>query len=318
MPPKDFWSDPNPWLLGIVGAAIAGILAGIVLHFLFRKRRRDRSRRVSAKDRAVAIDEVEASSQVRIITGDARAVQITAGAGGVLNVYLDGLPDTTGKEKELFDKGQAHERNFQWGEAIETYRKCLGLEPEPSERIALHILIGNSFEVQGQLEEALGNYHEAMDLAKQFSNRAGLAGALNNIGAVYREQGELKKAVDYHQRALEINQEIAPRSSETATCLDNIGRVHHEQGEPKKALDYYQRALEIDQEIAPRSSGTATNLNNIGGVYHEQGEFKKALDYYQRALEILDAVGAQPLKRMVEQTIAVLREEITKRRPPSI
>ncbi|GAI96510.1 unnamed protein product, partial [marine sediment metagenome] len=47
-----------------------------------------------------------------------------------------------------------------------------------------------------------------LKIDREIGRREGEANQLGNIGNVYRESGELDKALDYYQQALEIFEEI--------------------------------------------------------------------------------------------------------------
>jgi len=120
-----------------------------------------------------------------------------------------------------------------------------------------------------------------------------LAASYNNIGSIYSQQGEYKKALEYNFKALEIFKSIyGDNHPVTATSYSNLGDVSHKQGEYKKALEYHFKSLEIRKSVnGDNHPQTAAIYNNIGGVYSQQGEYKKALEYYFKSLEIRKSVN---------------------------
>ena len=94
--------------------------------------------------------------------------------------------------------------------------------------------------------------------------------ALNNLGLVTWNQGDLKAAREYHEQALAIRKELAPRSQRVAGSLGNLGLVAKSQGDLETARSYFIRALalfrifvSVDVEAARRwcvsAHGTATD-----------------------------------------------------------
>ncbi|MEQ8383156.1 MAG: CHAT domain-containing protein, partial [Coleofasciculus sp. A1-SPW-01] len=132
-------------------------------------------------------------------------------------------------------------------------------------------------------------YQQALPLFQAVGDRAGEAITLNNIGFVYADLGEKKRALDYYQQALPLSQTVEDRAGE-AIILNNIGMVYLNLGEKQQALEYWQRALPLSQAVGDRA-GEAIILNNIGGVYNELGEKQQALEYWQQALPLRRAVG---------------------------
>ncbi len=151
--------------------------------------------------------------------------------------------------------------------------------------------IGYIYQQQGQIKEALDYYQHSLKIREEIKDQQGIAISLNNIGTIYDNQGQIKEALDYYHRALKIREEIKEQSG-IANSLNNIGAIYNTQGQIKEALDYYYRALKIQEEIKAQS-GIAYSLNNIGYIYNNQGQIKKALDYYHRALKIREEIKDQ-------------------------
>ena len=113
-----------------------------------------------------------------------------------------------------------------------------------------------------------------------------LASSYNNIGSVYRQKGELAKALEFYNKDLEITKEKAHNSLSLAGSYNNIGMVYHKKGELDKALEFYNKDLEITKEKAPNSLSLATSYGNIGIVYMQKGDAARAKEYLKKAEEI--------------------------------
>jgi tetratricopeptide (TPR) repeat protein len=70
---------------------------------------------------------------------------------------------------------------------------------------------------------------------------------LGNLGFVYRNLGDTKKAIEYYEEALKIAQEIGDRRGE-GNWLGYLGFAYLFLGEVRKAIQYYEKALKIAQE----------------------------------------------------------------------
>jgi tetratricopeptide (TPR) repeat protein len=139
----------------------------------------------------------------------------------------------------------------------------------------------------------LNYYNQALPIWREVNHRSGEAASLNNIGSVYRYNGQWEKALKYSKLALPITQEVNDRAGE-ATTLSNIGTVYANIGQPQEALKYFNQALPIMGEVN-NHSGEAATLNNIGSVYLDKRQTKEALKYYNQALliwrKVKDPVG---------------------------
>ncbi|MBL4657816.1 MAG: tetratricopeptide repeat protein, partial [Flavobacteriales bacterium] len=126
-----------------------------------------------------------------------------------------------------------------------------------------------------------------------------LAEALNNIGYIHDDQGDIPKALEFYHKSLKIQEELGGSpdpstaragKSGIALSLNNIGLIYKEQGDIPKALEFYHKSLKIHEEIGEKS-GMAMSLNNIGGIYGSQGDISKALEFYHKSLKIYEEIG---------------------------
>ena len=116
-----------------------------------------------------------------------------------------------------------------------------------------------------------------------------LASALNNIGYIYGEKGEIQKQSEYYHKSLKIYEEIGNKKG-IAVSLNNIGYIYENQGDIPKGLEYYHKSLKIQEEIDDKK-GIAGSLNNIGYIYKNQGDIPKGLEYYHKSLKIQEEIG---------------------------
>ena len=149
--------------------------------------------------------------------------------------------------------------------------------------------IGIVYLTQGELDKALEYFEKALELNEELRNEEGMTAAFGNIGNVYLTKGELNKALEYFEKSLELNDELGSEGG-MAVDFGNIGIVYLTQGELDKALEYFENALELDKELG-RKEGIANQLGNIGIVYADKGELEKAREYYKKALELNGELG---------------------------
>jgi tetratricopeptide (TPR) repeat protein len=151
-------------------------------------------------------------------------------------------------------------------------------------------------------------------LKKDFPNNTNIAlmgkisTAYNNLGLIYKEQGNYVKAIDLYFKGLAINEEMEKIASLSekenivkgiGRALANIGIVYMEQGDFSNALNYYFKALTIAEEYNwVQLKGTL--IGNIGNVHNVMAlkamqtldttkavtETTIALKYYLEALEL--------------------------------
>ena len=153
------------------------------------------------------------------------------------------------------------------------------------------------------LDDYLANYALALDyyqlglsqaLAQDGEQSEWVATFINNIGLVYRRQGDYSLALEYCQKALSIVERVlGPDHPYVATSYNSIGTVYGEHGDYSRALEYYQKALSIyERVLGPDHLDVALLYHNIGMVYYSQGDYARALEYHQKALAIFERVLA--------------------------
>ncbi|OQW94069.1 MAG: hypothetical protein BWK79_07795 [Beggiatoa sp. IS2] len=123
---------------------------------------------------------------------------------------------------------------------------------------------GIDYAEQGEFELALDYFNKAIELNINFS------GAYNNRGLIYKEQGKFDLALVDYNKAVELN-------SELAEAYNNRGLLYAEQKKIDLSLADYTYAIQLNY---------ARDYNNRGLVYKEQGKLDLALTDYNKAIEL--------------------------------
>ena len=144
--------------------------------------------------------------------------------------------------------------------------------------------LGYVYDDQGQIEKALEYYTNSLKIQEEIGNKEGIAAALTNVASIYNGQLQREKALEYNLRALKIHRETGNKLG-ISNCLNNIGSISTLMGEKDKALEYYLQALEIQKGINDKN-GMAFSLMNIGSNYGKQGNTKLAIEFYLKAIAI--------------------------------
>ena len=101
----------------------------------------------------------------------------------------------------------------------------------------------------------------------------------NRLGSLYGRYGLLPKAMEYFERALELNRDYLP-------ALLNMGNVHFYSGNPIKALEYYEAA----QERRPESPDV---LLSIARANHELENYGTVRIVYEKIQEVAPEVASK-------------------------
>ncbi len=104
------------------------------------------------------------------------------------------------------------------------------------------------------------------------------------IAAVFRTAGNIKKAIEYCERANEISQKIGNQRF-LALGFNNLGIYYELSGDIKKGLEYYEKSLTIRSRVGDKR-GEAIGHFNIGTLNDRMGKLKNAIEYYEKGLAI--------------------------------
>jgi tetratricopeptide (TPR) repeat protein len=140
----------------------------------------------------------------------------------------------------------------------------------------------------GEIETAISFHNKSLAIAEEIGDTQNTAYYLINIGSIYERQGNINKALNCYARTLQIG-EASGDNSAIAYALNNIGTIYHDQKDLPKALDHFFKSLKCHEKINEQS-GLAQALNNIGLVYFEMGNTGKALEYYTKSLSIREKI----------------------------
>ena len=139
----------------------------------------------------------------------------------------------------------------------------------------------SSQEVEGLYLRALKGKEEAWG-----PKHTSTLDTVNNLGALYSDQGKTKEAEEMYLRALRGKEEAwGPKHTSTLSTVNNLGNLYSDQGKMKEAEEMYLRALKGKEEAwGPKHTSTLDTVNNLGALYSNQGKMKEAEEMYLRAL----------------------------------
>jgi tetratricopeptide (TPR) repeat protein/uncharacterized caspase-like protein len=147
-------------------------------------------------------------------------------------------------------------------------------------------------------DAALQTLDTAARRAESGSDRAGalaVAALAAKKGDAGYEQGDVKTAQAFYERALSLREKYAPNSLELASSLSNLGTTYRVLGNPVKAQELHARALALWEKLAPGSLELAAILTNLGTTAYDRGELAKARGLHERALAIFEKRAPESL-----------------------
>jgi tetratricopeptide (TPR) repeat protein/TolB-like protein len=149
----------------------------------------------------------------------------------------------------------------------------------------------------GEVAGAIANYREAIDLARQQSDRWTLAAGLAHIARAFYLHGELRSAKQSSEEALDITGKTNDKAH-AARTMANWGEILVAEGDLPQARKNLEQALQLRTEIAETSNAVGTRLQlaelsieegNAAGAEHTAREVR---DEYRKEGHADDEISA--------------------------
>lgn len=121
---------------------------------------------------------------------------------------------------------------------------------------------------------------------------------LTLLGYSFRVQGQIERAIAFHQQALKMARQADDRPCEIAN-LNHLSRTYAAQEHYGEAIDTSQRALILSRQVGDRL-GEANALASLGygevfqaqSLEHAEAEvYERAIYYLEQGLELAEKVG---------------------------
>nr|MBA3665951.1 tetratricopeptide repeat protein [Bacteroidota bacterium] len=126
-------------------------------------------------------------------------------------------------------------------------------------------------------------------------NKQGIAQLSNNISTIYKERGELKQALAYGLKALNVYASMDELKG-IGVSNTNIGTLYNLMGEHDKALTYGLKGMDIARQLGfPIDISDAAIL--LKDVYKQKKNSGKALEMIEIYISMRDSISNKETKR---------------------
>lgn len=189
-------------------------------------------------------------------------------------------------------------------ETMPVQRPASAIVPFSSKHLAATLaLTGFNLLLQGQLEDAVRTFEEALAHSERLDSPVDKAWNLQGLGASYALQGQFKKALPLLRNSLERARELND-SQLIVFALNSLGWMHQRFLDSSYAKDLHEEALKI-LDSTGLGWFRADVLRNLGVDYAQSGQTDHALPLLEKALEIAEQ---QQSKVFVAQSLCSLAE----------
>lgn len=189
--------------------------------------------------------------------------------------------------------GPFFNRRGRWQDYITTQRTALAAARRLGDTLALahaHHLLGHVQSQVGDYEAAEPNFRRALDLFREFGDRANEAVVLNGLAGMLEKQERYPEALAVALDALRMLKAVGHWWTQ-ATLENGVGWLYAHLGQYDQALTHCQRALSLHRDSGHRG-GTADTLDSLGFVHLHLGDIAQAKAHYTRAIEAYRDIAA--------------------------
>jgi DNA-binding SARP family transcriptional activator/predicted negative regulator of RcsB-dependent stress response len=162
------------------------------------------------------------------------------------------------------------------------------------------------------LPGALAEFTEAGRIAGEAHWRAGEAEAVQGVGLVLKQMGQLEEAQAHYRRAVVLYRELNDVRAE-AGSLSNLGSAYISRGRLREAEETLKAALPLARRTDRHLR--ALVLVNLGMVSREQARFATALSLLDEALRVAAATGSTYARAVILETIGHVHSDIDRTAP---
>ncbi|MCX8173446.1 MAG: tetratricopeptide repeat protein [Thermoplasmata archaeon] len=235
-------------------------------------------------------DESLKEVHIALLEKEGDLYQITGKYRNALAVYSSLLQLTSAPERIYRKMGECAHATGDYDEGLEYVKRGLeNADKANREYGRLRLLEGTIHYRKGEIEEAQQIYLEILSVFEEFgAEEKDRALLLNNLGNVYFEKRELKKALDYYRMSLAIREKINEHLA-IAGSYNNIGIVYRYMHEYSTALAYFQKSLR-QAEKCGHLWGMIFPLDNMADLYFAVGDVVKCVQTYRTEILYLKKI----------------------------
>jgi class 3 adenylate cyclase/tetratricopeptide (TPR) repeat protein len=199
--------------------------------------------------------------------------------------------------------GYVRERQSLYQPALDWFELSLSLLPrqDAAGRASTYIGLSGMHYRAGDYDQAERWALRGLRSAAGEDDSAELARAQNLLGVVYRDRGQVRRAITHRLKALAMYERLGQLSGQADT-LNNLGLDYFNDGQWEESTERFAACLKIAGQIGDVEL-LAIVRNNVGEVYLSQGRTEAALDEFRWAAEAAPRLGNLAVGALAEANL---------------
>jgi len=165
----------------------------------------------------------------------------------------------------------------------DSLERVLKVSKQDTTRVKILIALAKDYRTV-DLVKADSSAQEAFRLSMNLGYISGQAESYNVLGLIYRNKGDLAKALEYYMLAMPLTKRLG-NESQTAKVHGNIARIYMNQGKYPPAIENLLLAIATFEKLKDNKSLAAAE-GSMGILYSRMGKSKEAIEYYRKAIAL--------------------------------
>jgi signal transduction histidine kinase len=199
------------------------------------------------------------------------------------------LPDTLEAKLALLT-ADIYQLKGEYDSAIAIATKGIGLAGKNNRLLArLYKQAGIDYDYKSDYRQALINYQKAQQYFDAVHDSAGFINIKNNIGLLYQNTGDFKRAKEYFLECLKLGRD-QHLHNEQVIALSNLGSIENELHNFSTALSYFKEVLAADL-ASGNGNYIASSYHNVGEAYKNLRQFDSGVYYFIKAIALKEKLS---------------------------
>jgi two-component system, NtrC family, sensor kinase len=149
--------------------------------------------------------------------------------------------------------------------------------------------LGDMYRDNGEDAGAMENYNKALAIFQKTKDTVGLYNITGAIAGFYYTRHMTSKAIDYYNKMFAFSHSLEDAMHKTASIYKWMGMVYKDDNAHTNALLNLQKSLSAFTSLNDKAERKEV-LDEAGSVYNNQGDLEKAIDYHNRSLNLADSL----------------------------
>ena len=195
-------------------------------------------------------------------------------------------------------------------QAVGIFREALDLAGKDDNPMILgmaHANLGAALMRRGDLAEGEAASREALAIAERIGSDVGISAQLEVLGDLYRLKGDLAGSEDYLEQAVEVYLRLGDRTLQ-GRVQAIVGLTRWGRGDFEGARAALEHAQALSRETGDRATN-AVVLSHLGRILERQGELREALRQQEEAFARFRRLGdpGQSADALAQSAVALGR-----------